>query len=241
MKQWDVRYPSLLIASPYTGSLIGALLCGTLLDKIGRKLVWQTSLFVVTIFTLIAAGSPNFTVLAIFIGLQCIGAGGNIAIDITVFSESIPRAKGYMLTILTIWWGVGNAVGGFLAWPLITHYSCPQDATPETFSSGSNMGWRYQYILTGGLSFVLAIIRVFFMRMEESSKWLVIQGRFDDAIRTLEEIAASNKKDLTISASDFLQVQPEATGDARPSHAVHVRGLFASRTLARSTCGLLIM
>lgn len=76
-KQWNVDKPGLIIVSLYTGSLIGAAGCGYLLDVIGRKLVWQTSLFLVTIFTLIAAGSPNFYALGVFIGLQTIGAGGN--------------------------------------------------------------------------------------------------------------------------------------------------------------------
>lgn len=77
VKQWDVRYPSMLIAALYAGSLVGAILCGFAIDYVGRKIVWQTSLFVVTIFTMVAAGSPNFAALAIFIGLQTIGAGGN--------------------------------------------------------------------------------------------------------------------------------------------------------------------
>lgn len=77
MKQWDVKFPSMLIAALYAGSLVGALLCGFLLDIVGSRLVWQTSLFVVTVFTLIAASVPNITALAIFIGFQTVGAGGN--------------------------------------------------------------------------------------------------------------------------------------------------------------------
>ncbi|OAL43411.1 sugar transporter [Pyrenochaeta sp. DS3sAY3a] len=241
MKQWDVKYPSMLIASLYAGSLVGALLCGLLLDVIGRKLVWQTSLFAVTIFTLIAASSPNFTALALFIGFQCVGAGGNIAIDITVFTESIPLAKSYMLVVLTMWWGIGNAVGGFLAWPLITHFSCDEDATPSTCSSGENMGWRYQYILIGGLTFVLAFIRVFVMKMEESPKWLVTQGRFEEAIEALRKIAKANKRDLQITSSNFLQLRQDQAAQSQVRRAVHVRGLFATKTLARSMSGLLVL
>lgn len=77
VKQWNVKYPSMLVAALYTGSLIGAALCGFGIDYIGRKIVWQSSLFVVTIFTMLAASSPNFTALALFIGFQTIGAGGN--------------------------------------------------------------------------------------------------------------------------------------------------------------------
>lgn len=103
------------------------------------------------------------------------------------------------------------------------------------------MGWRYQYILIGGLSFVLLVTRVFFMKMEESSKWLVTQGRFDDAIETLEGIARINKRDLTISTSDFLPLQPEHVGEVTVSRAVYIRGLFATKTLARSTSGPILL
>src|SRR5690349_13209954 len=77
VKQWDVKYPSMLVASLYAGSLVGAALCGFAIDYSGRRLVWQTSLFVVTIFTMVAASSPNFTALAILFGFQTVGAGGN--------------------------------------------------------------------------------------------------------------------------------------------------------------------
>lgn len=77
LKQWEVKYPAMLVTALYAGSLVGAILCGFGIDYLGRKIVWQSSLFVVTIFTMLAAASPNFAALAIFIGFQTIGAGGN--------------------------------------------------------------------------------------------------------------------------------------------------------------------
>lgn len=77
MKEWSVQTPRMLVASLYAGLLAGALICGPAVDIIGRKLVWQGSLFVVTIFTMVAAGSPNFPALAVFIAFQAAGAGGN--------------------------------------------------------------------------------------------------------------------------------------------------------------------
>lgn len=32
----------------------------------------------------------------------------------TVFVESLPKAKDYILVALPLWWGVGSALGGFL-------------------------------------------------------------------------------------------------------------------------------
>ena len=77
VKQWDIKYLSMLVAALYAGSLVGAAIVGFSIDYLGRKVVWQSSLFVVTIFTMIAASSPSFADLAIFIGLQTVGAEGN--------------------------------------------------------------------------------------------------------------------------------------------------------------------
>lgn len=32
----------------------------------------------------------------------------------TVFVESLPKAKDYILVALPLWWGLGSALGGFL-------------------------------------------------------------------------------------------------------------------------------
>lgn len=122
----------MLIAALYAGSLVGAMVAGYAVDFVGRKIVWQISLFIVSIFTMVAASSPNFIALAIFISLQTIGAGGNskpglhppsstvfsdgdsVAIDLTVFTEALPRSISHLLTALAFGGGVGNAVGGLL-------------------------------------------------------------------------------------------------------------------------------
>lgn len=149
-----------------------------------------------------------------------------------------------MLTALAAWWGLGNAVGGLLAWPLIVNFSCAEDATHETCSSAQNMGWRYQYILIGGLTFVLAVIRVFFMKMEESPKWLVSQGEFEKAVEVLHEISRVNKKAIDLNVSYF-QTLPETVehkvNDKVLTHAVHLRGLFLAKKLALSTSGLILL
>ncbi|KAF4465711.1 sugar transporter [Fusarium albosuccineum] len=220
-----------------TWPLTGALSCGILVDIIGRRLVWQTSLIMVTVFTLICAGSPNFPALCVFVALQAVGA---VAIDMTVFVEALPKAKDYMITALPLWWGVGSTLGGVLAWPLITFYSCPQRTTPDTCDKSDNMGWRYQYLLVGGISLIAALIRVFLMRMEESPKWLVSQGKYEKAVYTLHEMAHINGHDLSLSVDEFYIVGSGETLETS-SLAGRLRGLFATKKQGYSTAGVILL
>lgn len=75
--EFGPRYATLLSASSYAGLLIGALFLGTLADNFGRRLVWQASIFGCSIMTTIAACSPNWAALNVFVALIGLFAGGN--------------------------------------------------------------------------------------------------------------------------------------------------------------------
>lgn len=75
--EFGPRYETLISASLYAGMLIGALIAGYLADAIGRRMVWLLSLFGISVFTLISAGSPSWTALNIFVALSSLFGGGN--------------------------------------------------------------------------------------------------------------------------------------------------------------------
>lgn len=108
------------------------------------------------------------------------------------------------------------------------------------------MGWRYQYILIGGICLCLAIIRVFFMRMEESCKWLVAQGRFGQALEELHKVATMNGSEIDITIDSFEPLEesrkvPESDKKAISILWGQIRGLFEGRRLAISTTGLILL
>lgn len=132
------------------------------------------------------------------------------------------------------------------AWPLITNFSCPQGATFETCRNSDNMGWRYSLILMGGFSLILAIIRIFIMKMEESPKWLVSQGRFEEAIANIQKIGRVNKRTVILTAQDFIEVTPAGEEKRTTKQKFHawrsqVRLLFANRKMARSTLSVCLL
>lgn len=75
--EFGPKYPTLLSASNYAGLLVGAVVLGALADNIGRRLVWQTSIFGISIFTMVAASSPNWAALNVFLCICGLFGGGN--------------------------------------------------------------------------------------------------------------------------------------------------------------------
>ncbi|KIW91693.1 uncharacterized protein Z519_07661 [Cladophialophora bantiana CBS 173.52] len=229
----------------YIGLLVGAMACGFLVDIFGRRLIWILTLIVTGIMTMICAAAPNFTALCVFISIQALVGGGNSAIDLTVLIEVLPKKNRYLMPILACGWGLGSALGGLFAWPLIGNYSCPPTSTPATCSRSENMGWRYQYILIGGFCLILSVIRFYVSRLEESPRWLTAKGRLDDVVAVINELARVNKSSVTMDR-ELLQEEPkhEATSGGIVKKVLpsqHLRGIFANPKLARSTASICFM
>jgi hypothetical protein len=56
---------------------VGAIACGLLTDILGRKTVWQLSIFGVSIATLLLASSPNWKAVNVWTALCGLFGGGN--------------------------------------------------------------------------------------------------------------------------------------------------------------------
>lgn len=75
--EFGPTYPTLLSASLYAGLLIGAILLGSIADNLGRRLVWQVSIFGIAVVAMITAASPNWAALNIFVAITGFFGGGN--------------------------------------------------------------------------------------------------------------------------------------------------------------------
>ncbi|KAH7106103.1 membrane transporter [Auriculariales sp. MPI-PUGE-AT-0066] len=235
-------YPNAMTMAAYVGMLIGALFWGTLADAIGRKLAFNSSLLICSIFAIIAGAAPSWPVLGLFIALSAIGGGGNLVLDTTVFLEYLPSNKQWMLTIMAAWWGIGQLITGLFAWAFLPKYSC---ADEETCTRANNMGWRYVWFASGALVFVMSILRVTVIRLEETPKYLLSEGKDQQIVDTLQGIARKYNRPCSLTIE---QLTACGVTDVKRAHAnarwspaeawTHVRGLFATKRLGYST-GLL--
>lgn len=94
----------------------GSLFWGFGADIIGRRHAFNYSLIICCIATIVAGAMPNWPSLGFFISLLGFGAGGNLVLDTTVFLEYLPGDKQWAVTLMAAWWGVGQAITGFIAW-----------------------------------------------------------------------------------------------------------------------------
>lgn len=80
-----------------------------------RRLAWNATLVIGGIFGVVAGAAPTFEVLCLFIAFIGFGVGGNLPVDGTMFIEFIPGKHQYLLTLLSVWWAIGQVAGSLIA------------------------------------------------------------------------------------------------------------------------------
>lgn len=78
--------------------------------------------------------------------------------------EFLPTSHNYILTLLSVWWAIGQVVASLVSWAFLRNYSC---STDPNFGPGfncdksNNSGWRYSYYTLGAMMLFLAAVRYF--------------------------------------------------------------------------------
>lgn len=212
----EVRYTTLAL---FLGLCIGASFWGTASDIIGRRLAFNATLFLAGVFGLAAGGGPNWIGTCALYAALGLGVGGNLPVDGALFLEFLPQASGSLLTLLSVFWPVGQLISSLLAWGFIPNFSCPEDTQPGQCSSSDNMGWRYLVLTLGAITFLMFICRFFLFHLFESPKFLLSRGRQAEAVAVIHGIAYHNKATtwLTEDILNAIGGDPEVTEDAKLS------------------------
>ncbi|KAF8491146.1 MFS general substrate transporter [Russula emetica] len=174
------------------GLLVGAVFWGVGSDIWGRRLSFNLTLFITGVFALSGGASPNSITLCSLAAAWSIGVGGNLPVDSAIFLEFIPATHQYLLTVLSVWWTLGQLLGSLVAWPLIANFSCPTTSPPSPCPRSENQGWRYFLYTMGGLMLALSVIRFFIFHLYESPKFLMGRGRDAEAVEVVHKVAAYN-------------------------------------------------
>lgn len=211
------------------GCLVGAMLSGTLADKIGRKPLLLTSAF---IFLVTAYGTGAFDVFSAFLAVRFIGgiaigiASGLSPMYIAEVAPSHIRGKLISLNQLTIVLGILGAqiVNYLIAEPMPTGTTVPPSDSWNVL-----MGWRWMF-WSAAFPSALFLILAFFI--PESPRWLAMKGREALAVKTLTNIGgkAYAEKELAAIESGKKRTKGEKQGGlkmlfSRPFHIVLLLGV----------------
>ena len=217
-----------LTASAYlAGSVLGALVFSNLTDRHGRKRWFLITLILYLSATVLTAFSGDLWSFTFFRFLAGAGIGGEYSAINSAIDELIPaRTRGHTdLAINGSWW-LGTAAGALLTVPLLN----PQ-LIPET------LGWRLCFALGAILGIGILFVR---RVVPESPRWLVMQGRVQEAEEIVRSIEDTVKRDEEI---DHL---PEPRGSITISTGGHatfgtVARVLLTRYPSRTMLGLVLM
>lgn len=177
LDEFELGGLAMLVSS---GSIFGEIIFGLMADKYGRKNIFMLTVCIVVVFGLLSALSTSVWMLGALRFCVGFGYGGNIAVDFTMYSEFLPtQGRGKMLFLLTGFWPLGQVFACAIAWTLIPW-----------------KGWQVFLAACTIPSLITACFRPF---IPESPRWLLIQGRTEEAKEVCLQMAALNGK----SASDI--------------------------------------
>ncbi|TWW54023.1 Solute carrier family 22 member 13 [Takifugu flavidus] len=158
------------------GLLVGALLMGPMADRFGRRFVVLLSIFVLLVFSVGNAFSPNIYVYMVLKFSSGISISGIIANAFVIGGEWSDSSKFAMCTILC-------------------HSSFPLGLMILSGVAYLIPNWRIlQLVLFSPLILVLGI---FYWILPESARWLLTQGRKNRAIQEIQRAAKVNGRTIS--------------------------------------------
>ncbi|KAL2039244.1 hypothetical protein N7G274_007912 [Stereocaulon virgatum] len=232
----QVRYTT---TSIFVGLCVGASFWGIASDIIGRRLAFNATLFLAGVFGLAVGGGPSWVGVCGLYAAVGVGVGGNLPVDGALFLEFLPQASRGLLTLLSVWWPLGQLIGSLIAWGFLTNskYACEPtllscNVTPPGGAcchKSQNMGWRYLNIVTGAIIFLMFVARFFLFHLFESPKFLLSKGRQAEAVATVHGIAYKNKRKTWLSEEVLNAVggDPEVVGHVKLSTIEIIKRFFS--------------
>ena len=205
-----------LISAGFLGQLIGALIGGSLAERIGRRPVIVVAVLWFGLFSLACGWAWSYELLLVLRLLQGLGLGAEVPVAATYISElAKAKGRGQFVLLFELVFPLGLVAAAILGKWIVPH-----------------LGWQYLFYVGG----IPALFALFMMRnLPESPRWLASRGRAGeaaDAIKLIEtKVAAATGKPLPAP-----QIAMATGGTPKPSWADLFGGDYLRRTLVIWVC-----
>lgn len=190
------------------GMALGAVVSGTIADRIGRKKVFTITVLLYSIASAFCALSWNYQSLLVFRFLVGFGLGGELPVAATLVSEYAPsRVRGRFIVLLESFWGLGWIAAACIAYFFIPLY-----------------GWRMAFLIGALPALYVCLIR---LHMPESVRYLLAHGRIGEA----RQIVVSLERQLHVPVAPFVSEKETVPVVAKASFRELWKKPFISRTI----------
>eukprot|EP00164_Ancoracysta_twista_P004372 GFYU01005894.1.p1 GENE.GFYU01005894.1~~GFYU01005894.1.p1 ORF type:complete len:517 (+),score=126.48 GFYU01005894.1:199-1749(+) len=190
---WDLSKATqgLMATCSFTGMALGSLVWGWIGDRYGRKPAFFGTVLCTSTAAVVTALSVNVYMFAVMVFLTGFGVGGNLPLDGIMISEFVHKDKrGEILSLLSTCWALGSLLAAIVAYVTIPWMSL-------------EMGWRMMYFVIAAVNLMLILGR---RGIPESPRWLLSQGRNEEALAILKHIATVNGCE-DVSKIEFVEQQ----------------------------------
>ncbi|MBQ1867771.1 MFS transporter, partial [Selenomonas sp.] len=193
------------------GMALGAVLAGTLADRIGRKKVFTITVLLYSLSTGMCALSWSYESLLFFRFLVGFGLGGELPVAATLMSEYAPsHLRGRFIVLLESFWGIGWLVAACIAYLLIPAF-----------------GWKIAFAIGTLPALYVFLIR---LHMPESIRYLISQNRIDDAKQIILDLEAKLRVKSQPFATELSDTEKGKKATAAPKFATLWSKPFRTRT-----------
>ncbi len=213
----DATQTGLVASAGFVGMFLGAAISGRLADRYGRRNVFQITLIVFCVGSLLSAAAPSFALLLAARVVTGLGLGGELPVVSTLVSEFAPRAsRGRFIVLLESFWAYGTILAGVVALVVLPEY-----------------GWRGAFLVGALPALYVAYLR---RALPESPRYLAEHGRIAEADAVVRRVERESGGALITVAKPAAPERPAAAAAAGAGW----RALFAQR-YARRTVMLWIL
>ena len=160
-----------LIAAGYLGQFAGALFFGGMAERHGRIRMAAAATALMSVMSIACAMAGSFSTLLILRLVQGLGVGGEMPVAAVYINElSKAQGRGRFFLLYEMIFPVGLMVTGQIGALLVPAF-----------------GWQVMFLIGGIPGLVVTLL---LLRLPESPRWLIGQGRLAEAERIIETIEA---------------------------------------------------
>lgn len=197
----------------FIGFFVGTLISGKFSDIFGRKPFFLIGNFMICIFALASAFSPNYIWFALFRGFCGLGVGLALPASAALSTEVCPsKWRGVLINVLALFFPLGEIITALIAKNMI---------------NAQDEGWR---LLLGFIAAPMLVATLLSIIVRESPRFLANNKQFNKAFEEIENLLHNKVK---LSEEDKQKIIDEVTIESSNAKITSNYSVLFSKTYIR--------